>query len=75
MLVLINCKKCLNNIGEIHYNDHYFCDKHYGYFICIDCYDKGQTTHNDGNNECNQRLKFHSASETKKWQSDNNIMF
>lgn len=71
MLIQGNCKKCGKQIGILQYSDHYFCEKDYGEYICIECYENGQKKCL----KCNGGLTFHNSADTIQWQKDNNIMF
>jgi hypothetical protein len=71
MLINCTCAICANSLGIVQYTDHYFCQNHYGEYVCIECHKKGTNECE----KCQKSLSFHDADETKRFQRDNNILF
>lgn len=70
MLITCNCTKCEKLIGIGQYVDYYYCKNHYGEYICIECYKKG----NNKCEKCKTNLSFHNSDQTKRFQRDNNLL-
>jgi hypothetical protein len=71
MLIQGKCNNCETTLGVIQHSNHYYCERHFGYYICVNCYNSGVTSHPI----CGTNLKFHSSSDTLNKQRDNNILY